>query len=60
MNRTVLLNSINLLINHNNFSHNRVNKLVVEQFGVSNYNQLPLDRMQLLHDFLIRVSKKTK
>ena len=58
MNRTVLLNSINLLINHQNFDRNRVNQWVDQQFGVSHYNQLPLTQMQSLHDSLLRASKE--
>ena len=60
MNRTVLLNSINLLIHHHNFDRHRVNQLVSQQFGVSNYNQLPLVQMQSFHDSLLRASKQEK
>lgn len=59
MNRSVLLNSINLLIDHNSFDPNRINAMVNKQFGLSHYNQLPLDQMQLLHNFLVQTAKQT-
>ncbi|WP_019503241.1 hypothetical protein [Pleurocapsa sp. PCC 7319] len=58
MNRTVLLNSINLLIHHHNFDRHRVNQWVSQQFGVPHYNQLPLTQMQSFHDSLLRASKE--
>ena len=58
MNRTVLLNSINLLIHHHNFDRHRVNQLVSQQFGVPHYNQLSLTQMQSLHNSLLRASKE--
>ena len=60
MNRTVLLNSINSLINYNNFDRERLNQLVAKEHGVAEYNQLPLEQMQLLHNFLIKVSNKNQ
>ncbi len=58
MNRTVLLNSINSLINYNNFDRNRLNRLIAKEYGVAEYNQLPTEQMQLLHGFLLKISKK--
>ena len=60
MNRTVLLNSINSLINYNNFDRERLNQLVAKEHGVAEYNQLPTEEMELLHGFLIKVAKKTQ